>query len=321
MNKMQMLFSWIRDLGIAPMDAMRLTRTAQYQYRHYTIPKRTGGTRDIHHPTPQLKQVQRWLVQTTFNNLPVHEAVHSYVVGRSIRTHAHVHAESNYLLRLDFTNFFPSLNQNWVKRYLRRSVERGDLHLDNDALHLVARLVCRYSEADGSMALSIGAPSSPTLSNAILYELDCKLCEMANQLGVVYSRYADDVYFSARLPNILQDVEKQFRALVTEYTPELSVNERKTERRSRRTRRVVTGLVLTPTRLISIGRERKRQIRSRIYLFFKGELPADEALQLAGLLAFANDVEPELLISLRKKFGDETIDNLLSHLFARNSAA
>ena len=291
--------------------------TAPYQYRHYTIDKRTGGKRDIYHPTPNLKAVQRWLVYNCFSRLPVHSSVHSYAAGKNIRTHAEVHINSSYLLRFDFVDFFPSLNQAWVRQFIRTSVADGYLSFEADLMNLVPRLVCRHSKADGSLALSIGAPSSPALSNAMLYRLDATLHEMAEKHAARYTRYADDVYFSAERPNALGAVENEFRAIIQELAPQLRVNEAKTERRSRKTRRVVTGLVLTPNRQISIGRERKRSIRTRVFLFTQGRLSGEDTQSLAGLLAFASDIEPKFVMSLRAKFGHAAIDELISHTFSR----
>lgn len=320
MNKLHMLVAWIRDLGLQPAEAVRLTTTAPYQYRHYTIPKKTGGVRDIYHPTPALKEAQRWLVRTVLAPLPTHPAVHSYMPGRSIRTHADAHRDSNYLLRLDFTEFFPSIDQAWIKRFLKSPTAADLVSLDTDALNLITRVLCRYNAVDRTMALSIGAPSSPFMSNVMLYALDTELCSIAQNHGCVYTRYADDVYFSSRLPNKLHEVEQLFRATLLQLTPELRVNEAKTERRSRKTRRVVTGVTITSDRRLSIGRDRKRHIRTRVHLFSIGKLELDAALQLAGLVSFANDIEPEFVLSLRRKFGDSVVNELLTHSFSQGAA-
>lgn len=70
----------------------------------------------------------------------------------------------------------------------------------------------------------------------------------------------------------------------------------------RKAKRVVTGLVLTPDRLISLGRDRKRAIRTKVYLYQIGKLSVEETTSSKGLLAFANDVEPRFISALRHKF-------------------
>jgi len=44
--------------------------------------------------------------------------------------------------------------------------------------------------------LAQGAPTSPTLSNLVMYKLDKRLDRLANSLELNYSRYADDLAFS-----------------------------------------------------------------------------------------------------------------------------
>lgn len=311
MNSLQLLIALMRDLNLPPQKVLKLVNTAPHEYRHYQIPKRTGGMRDIYHPTPLLKSAQRWLCSTIFSNLPVHDAVNSYRAGHNIRSHAELHVKSNYLLRIDFKDFFPSIDKSWVTEFLHESAKKGHMELEDDAIRTVARLVCRHSQEDRSMALSIGAPSSPAISNAILFDLDLAISEASNHFNCNYTRYADDLYFSCAEANILNGLEVIVRDLVNEVTPRLKVNENKTLHTSRKRRRVVTGITLTPTRSISIGRERKRAIRTQVYLYKNGQLSAEETSRLAGLIAFANDVEPVFIESLKRKYGETEVNSLL----------
>ncbi|WP_374759155.1 retron St85 family RNA-directed DNA polymerase [Arhodomonas aquaeolei] len=312
-DKMQLLSRLVRELHISPGQAIKLVASAPYRYKHYTIPKRQSGVRHIHHPSRELKTVQRWIVDNIISQLPVHECVYSYRAGRNITQHASLHSRSNYLLCFDFTDFFPSLTYPWVVEYLQDESKNGRVELDDEAIRTVARLVCRHDSASDTLALSIGAPSSPLLSNAMLYSLDDKVSQMASALGVQYTRYADDVYFSTTHPNILQDVENEFRRLVGLLTPGLRLNEMKTNRKSRKARRTVTGLVLTPTHEVSIGRSRKREIRTRVFLFSQGKLTKEDSVSLSGLLSFVSDAEPGFVLRLRRKFGDQIIDSLLTY--------
>lgn len=318
MDKMQLLACWVREIQISPEKAVRLVSSAPYQYKHYTIPKRSGGVRHIYHPSRELKAVQRWLVGNIFSKLPVHDSVYSYREGVNIQRHAQAHIESNYSLRFDFRDFFPSLSYSWVVSYLRDEVNNNHISLTDDAIDMVARIVCRRDRATSQLALSIGAPSSPILSNAMLFNLDYHVDQMARDFDVRYTRYADDIYFSARRPNILKDVEKEFRNRLYQLAPLLKINEEKTRRKSRKTRRIVTGMVLTPMHQVSIGRHRKRAIRTQVFLFSKSELSKEDASSLAGMISFASDVEPEFVLRLRQKYGDQIINNLISHGFGSN---
>jgi hypothetical protein len=55
---------------------------------------------------------------------------------------------------------------------------------------------------------------------------------------------------------------------------------------------------------------RKREIRAALHEFSYGRLNSSQQARLAGNLAFINDVEPNFLVRLKTKFGDELIHRL-----------
>lgn len=306
----QMIQEWCRLLRATPADIRVLLMRGPYQYKHYQIDKRTGGKRDIYHPTPRLKAIQRWLVAEHISALPVHDSVYSYRVGRSIRDHAAQHVHSNFLLRLDFRDFFPSIAHRWILDFLVRQSESGVLDLDRDSIDAVMRVICRSSKVDQSLALSIGAPSSPAISNAILYEADAAASDLCAALGCVYSRYADDIYISSRERDVINHAEQQVRAAFLMHAPRLRFNEKKTLNVSKKARRIVTGVTLTPQRRLSVGRELKRSIKTQIYLFLEGGLDSHDVSRLCGLVSYVRDVEPSFFDSLVKKFGEVAVNSL-----------
>jgi len=98
-----------RTLAWTPQRVIALARNASYCYKIYTIPKRGGGDRIIYHPSKSLKSAQRWLVDNYICKLPVHTAATAYRSGTNIRHNAAVHAQHRYLLRMDFADFFQSI--------------------------------------------------------------------------------------------------------------------------------------------------------------------------------------------------------------------
>jgi hypothetical protein len=311
MNRAELISEVAKLLRTSAFGAEMLIKTAPNKYRHYTIDKRSGGTRDIYHPAPALKSVQRWLVSQVFQNIPVHDSVYSYVKGRNIREHASQHVRGNFFLRLDFVDFFPSIDDQWVSEFLLRRAGEGYVDLSPNAIPAVARLVCRKGVAPRPPSLSIGAPSSPAISNAILFDLDSILHQMCVNVNVKYTRYADDIYCSTRMPNVLRDVELNLRRVCADICPKLRINEQKTQRLSRKRRVLVTGLVVTSSRGISLGRRTKRRIRTQIYLWSENQLHGEQLAHLRGLLCYAQDVERSFVENLQAKFGVEVIDRLI----------
>jgi hypothetical protein len=107
------------------------------------------------------------MADNLLSRLPIHEAASAYRKGASVHKHAAVHVAQNYLLKVDFQNFFPSITQTDIDRVLRHeSPARASLSLTQEDVDFVKRIVCRRG------ALTIGAPSSPLVSNLVMYEFD-----------------------------------------------------------------------------------------------------------------------------------------------------
>jgi RNA-directed DNA polymerase len=283
-------------LGLPPIFIQNLALAASHEYKTYQVPKRRGGLRTIHHPSRRLKALQRWILRNVLERLPVHPAATAYRRGISTLDNAAAHVKSRYLLRLDFIDFFPSIKKGDIANYVgaRPHLFRGWNSLDVD---LLCRLVCR----DG--ALTIGAPTSPALSNAICYDMDAQVETLCARSDVSYTRYADDLFFSARETGILRGLELEVAGVV-ERLPipaGLRVNTAKTRHSSRRGRRRVTGIVLGSDGHAYIGRGLKRRVRALIYKY--GSLDSEARSSLAGLLAYAIGLDPEFMNSLIEKYG------------------
>lgn len=175
------LHSVARRLGmdLAELQAVRIT------YTPFDIPKRSSGVRTIHAPNSQLKQIQRRIHQRLLRRLPAHPNVTGFERGHSIVTNALPHAGKDFVIRLDLKDFFHSTSADRVNRYFRL------IGYDQAAAQLLTSL-CTYK---GS--LPQGAPTSPRLSNLVNYRLDARLAALATARGLSYSRYADDMTFSA----------------------------------------------------------------------------------------------------------------------------
>lgn len=294
--------------GLSEAYVFKLIRKAPYSYRTYDIPKKNGGTRRIDHPSSELKVIQSWVLDNILSHLPVHPSVFSYRKLVGISSHAEMHRKSNYLARLDLTNFFPSITSQDVVLMLGRYREKLPQWIAADDFHVISRIVSRFDDRRGRLALTIGAPTSPAISNSILYDLDCEIYARCTEKGVVYTRYADDLYFSTSEPNVLSDLIAFAKGMIERsLTPSISVNNEKTVFTSRKRHMVVTGITITPDRKLSIGRDAKRSVRTRVFLASQDKLAAEELERLRGQLNYYRSVEPSLIESLFRKFGESVV--------------
>lgn len=93
-------------------------------------------------------------------------------------------------------------------------------------------------------------------------------------------------------------------------SPKLEINEEKTVSATKKYKRFVTGLILANDGSVSLGRDRKRRIRAALHHAILGRLDERQQVELAGLLAFVNDVEPTFLIRLEARYGSGIIRQL-----------
>ena len=287
-------------LGIPASTLRRLSNTAPHRYKVYAIPKRSGrGMRIIAQPAKEVKAVQRWLVENELTWMPLHSAAAAYVKGASIRENALLHLPNRFLLKTDFKDFFPSIKESDLCAHINRF---GPSRYSRDEVEFLCRMLL-WRPRPGPLELCIGAPSSPFLSNTVMHDFDVAVIAHCAQLGVRYSRYADDLAFSTNTPNVLHSLPGYIQAeLLNLAYPRLQLNDQKTVRSSRKFRRSVTGLVLANQGYVSLGRERKRLISAMLHRFVKGGLSEEERMRLAGLLSFVHDVEPTFLQRLERRY-------------------
>jgi len=261
----------------------RIVSRSRYYYKDYRIPKKHTGYRNISQPNPELKTLQYWVVQNILSKLPVSSSASAYQKGSSIKKHAYIHNKSKFLLHADISSFFPSIHPNHLEGILRDNKDIFDtLSLDLEESIDEINKICFKSDS-----LSIGAVSSPIISNIIMYSFDTKMMDYCNTHSLTYSRYADDIYISSEkylstdiLQYLTDELEKQgFR-----------INRSKTRFYSPKYRRQVTGLIITNNNQISIGTNRKKQIKKMIYDKLVHKIGDSD--QILGYLSFLKDVEP-----------------------------
>jgi len=298
------------ELSLSGAKINQVARTAPLRYKVYTIPKRTFGERTIAHPAKVLKVIQRVLIRYFEDRLPVHEAACAYKKGSSIKKNAAVHMKSKYLLKMDFLNFFHSVSSSLFFEKL----DGIDFKYTNEERYLLNRVLfwSPSKRLGGKLILSIGAPSSPLISNFIMYDFDCALHEACSEKGIKYTRYADDITFSTNSTGTLFLVPSLVRRLLKLHTNgKISVNESKTIFSSKAHNRHVTGITLANNGRLSIGRERKRLISSMLYRFKMGSLSSEDVPTLQGLLAFAFNIEPAFKASMVRKYSLISVESAL----------
>ncbi|MBU2774820.1 RNA-directed DNA polymerase [Acidithiobacillus ferrooxidans] len=272
--------------------------------------KRSGGQRTIAQPAKETKFIQRWLINNIFDKLPVHDCASAYKDDASIKNNANANKSHSYLIKLDFRDFFSITSRDLVihfSKHLRHILGAQDI---ND----IARISCIRLHSKSDLCLSVGAPSSPVLSNTIMFSFDSEVSAWCAQNGITYTRYADDLTFSTGTKGLCSEIESFVKDVTQELDyPDLSINFKKTTHLSKKYQRRITGVIIKNCGALSLGRNRKREISALIQKYSLGVLPESETLRLQGLLGFAKDIEPLFLARMRTKYSSVLIEAILKN--------
>jgi hypothetical protein len=283
--------------------------SAPARYKVYEIPKKSGGSRKIAQPAREVKLLQRALVSVLLAKLPVHACATAYVEGSSIGENARRHTGSGPILKMDLKDFFPSIkSSDWVE-YCKKTGCLDDL----TDIHMSASLLFRRAKGSSILNLAIGAPSSPLLSNILMFSFDEMIFNAVSDQYVNYTRYADDLTFSGLRAGYLVGVQSIVAKTIRSIKyPSLDINDNKTTFATKKFRRTITGVTLTNDGLVSVGHHRKKKIQAAVHKVSLGLLSAVEIRRLCGVLAFVNSVEPAFIDMLRKKYTPELIARIQS---------
>jgi RNA-directed DNA polymerase len=232
------------DAGMQLSSLSRLARTISANgYRQYTR-RNTRKTRVISDPAPQLKAVQRALVDNFFPRLPTSDHVFSKR-GRDVVANAREHLHHSHVCSLDLRDCYPSTTLLMVRQGFRR------VGLARDVADLIARLVTHNGR------LPLGPPSSPAVLDCVLHALDDEISAVACKFGARYTRFSDDLSFSSNRP--LHEMLGEARRLVRSWGYRL--RDKKTRNSGPGTTHIVTGIVVgsdlhaPPEYLRSVARE------------------------------------------------------------------
>lgn len=238
-------------------------------YRRFFMPKKSGGQRLISAPMPRLKAAQYAVLWHFLEKVPVHEAAHGFAPGRSIVTNAQRHTGKSVVINMDVKDFFPSVSYKRVKG-LFRSLGYAE------KVATVLGLICTEPdteevELDGERwhvhtserKLPQGAPTSPAITNVLCYRLDRRLSGMASKLGFAYTRYADDMTFSASGDAAENFKKLLWRAHSIVKDEGFQVHPDKTRIMRRGRRQEVTGLTVNDS--VSVPRRDLRNFRALLY--------------------------------------------------------
>ena len=224
-------------------------------YRHYEIPKKNGGIRNIEEPYPSLKDIQTWILNnilTPASSRYVSAVAKAFMPGKSLRDNARFHKNKKTVVALDLHDFFGSVRFGSVY-----GVFKGMGYNESVAVMLTKLCMLKGS-------LPQGAPTSPMLSNLMYAELDQKIFRYCKARKIMYTRYADDMTFSS---DNLDVAHLMAYVKMIVGTKHLKLNEEKTKVMGRGSAQNVTGIVVNDG--MQVPRKYRDKVRQEVYYCIK----------------------------------------------------
>ncbi|MET3602864.1 RNA-directed DNA polymerase [Sphaerotilus sulfidivorans] len=276
--------------------------------------------RELVSPSERLRAYHSFLRLFLVDFLPVHEkSVFSYRKGVSARAAVEQHAPSRHFFVTDIESFFPSLTRGIVRETITNAMAEIPIADLSDHLEHVLDLLCVDD------AVPIGFSTSPGLSNAALYPFDAAFHARCQQLGVIYTRYADDIVLSSGERSAVQEGEVALNELLDRmFRGELRLHRGKSKYLHVGGKIKLLGMVLLPNRTISVDTSVKDEIETMLHLYLRDRERFNKMLEvgsaktearLAGLLNYVNTVDQSYLEKLRRKYGAAVVDMFLHRSF------
>ncbi|MGF1879455.1 retron St85 family RNA-directed DNA polymerase [Vibrio splendidus] len=239
------------SIGISPRLLSSFIKAPSNHYRTFTLQKKSStGTRVINSPRAFIKTVQYWLNDYFLFRLKLHDCCFSFRQKVSIKDNAKVHLNSNYILCLDIESFFDNITKQDVLSCL----------VNNKIELNLASVIAGITTLDNS--LPQGAPTSPIISNAYLYDFDQSMLEICTKRNMTYSRYADDLTFGSNDYSSLKDLIPKVSEVLHSY--KLTLNKKKTRIISSNNSQVITGVSINNGKLRP-NRKLRKEIRVAFY--------------------------------------------------------
>lgn len=240
------------DLGFPAKTLYGLSNRIEKHYHTVFIPKSDGTKRKLSVPDFILKKVQRSIADNILAYYPISKYATAYKPGSNVQRNAHLHVNKKKLLKLDIEGFFDNITYSKVKDIV--------FHKDkfSEPIRILLTMLCYCKES-----LPQGAPTSPAITNIIMYDFDEAIGAYCQSKGVCYTRYCDDMTFSGDLDEkeIIKVVRKELKGLG------LFLKNRKTAVIPNFKRQTVTGIVVNEK--INLTKEYKNKIRQEMYYIEK----------------------------------------------------
>lgn len=243
-------FSLAKEFNMSEREIYYVSNNISKHYKKAIIPKKNGKARTLYMPNEKLKYIQKIILKEYLQEYKISNCATAYHKGATLVSNATPHHKKKYILKLDIKDFFKSITFSRVYKMFSN-------HFPVKYAKLFAELCCFNDK------LVQGAPTSPCISNIIMFDFDNEIEEYCLNNNISYTRYCDDITLSSNsnLNAAYYKIKKELQKNGFE------LNSRKTHFVKHTHQQNVTGIVVNEK--IQVPVEYRKKLRQDLYYLHK----------------------------------------------------
>jgi hypothetical protein len=294
-NKLKIAWEFLKDYE----------HNCKEHYYEFKIPKRSGGLRTINAPNEDFKAALSQ-VKTIFEQdlkCLAHDCAYAYTKTRSTLDALKKHQtnKSNWYLKIDLTDFFPSCTPKIIYKQLKQLYPFFYFSEKYDKILMKIIQTCCLNNG-----LPQGTPMSPLLTNLLMIPYDYTINNFLKRgtgEHYVYTRYADDILISSKNTFNWKNLESELKKLLAPF----QIKSTKTRYGSKAGRNWNLGLMLNKDNNITLGSAKKKQLNAMLNNFLKDAKnnvywSKEDVQYLQGNLSYLQQIEPDYYTYIVNKY-------------------
>lgn len=236
------------DLNFSVKTLYRISNNIKNHYHRVELPKKNGGIRVLSVPDKILKLVQKSIADKILIFYPVSAYATAYKHNTSIIKNAKRHVNQEKILKLDIYKFFDNIQYSQIKNKVFKP------EIFSEQIRILLTMLCYYEDI-----LPQGAPTSPVISNIIMYDFDENVGKWCKENNINYTRYCDDMTFSGAFDEktVIDFISQELKS------NGFILNRKKSVVVTPKQRQTVTGIVVNEK--LNITKEYRKQIRKEVF--------------------------------------------------------
>ena len=183
--------------------------TAWSMYCKGVIFGKSGKRRVVWEPIPELK-----LIQTKINEKILKENIYKHenssgFAGGTILEAIEPHLDSKFMMAMDIVKAFPNTTH---KKVLKNLIT---LPFPGKVPEVIAEICTFPVGINCELVAPQGAPTSPLLFELVMREIDEELAKRTKNVGIKYTRFADNFFFSGNDKQKLELMKNTFIGIIS----------------------------------------------------------------------------------------------------------